>query len=254
MMSSTIKVRLQFLRTALGWAVKQKMLPASPRFPSVKTPRKKPQPVPAESFERVLARADDAPTRALLLCGWLAGLRLAEAFTLEWSPSGAAPHLDLGRDRIILPAELVKGVEDQWVPLDPALREALEALPGDRDGRVFGFTSCHGRPLTAGGFSQRVTELARRAGVRLSYKSLRRGFGCRYAGKVPAQVLQKLMRHASIKTTLDYYANVDDAAEEAVLGPKRNRSRNTTGAGDRQTGDQNGATRYRNEGTGAGGL
>jgi hypothetical protein len=48
--------------------------------------------------------------------------------------------------------------------------------------------------------------------------SLRKGFGCRYAAKVPAQVLQKLMRHSNIKTTMDYYANVDDAVEQAVLG------------------------------------
>jgi integrase len=61
----------------------------------------------------------------------------------------------------------------------------------------------------------------------LTMKSLRRGFGCRYAARVPAQVLQKLMRHASIKTTMDYYANVDDAAMEAVPGAKRNMLRNT---------------------------
>ena len=47
-----------------------------------------------------------------------------------------------------------------------------------------------------------------------------------HAGKVSAQVLQKLMRHASIKTTMDYYANVDDAVMAAVLGAKRNTLRN----------------------------
>jgi integrase len=77
-----------------------------------------------------------------------------------------------------------------------------------------------------GAVSQVICRLARAAGVRLSMRSLRRGFGCRYAGKVPAQVLQKLMRHASIATTVTFYANVDDAAEEAVLGPQRNSSRN----------------------------
>jgi integrase len=66
--------------------------------------------------------------------------------------------------------------------------------------------------------SDRVEALAKRAGVRLNFHTLRKGFGCRYAGKVPAQVLQKLMRHSSIKTTMDYYANVDDAAVRAVLG------------------------------------
>jgi hypothetical protein len=46
---------------------------------------------------------------------------------------------------------------------------------------------------------------------------------------VSAQVLQKIMRHASIKTTMDFYANVDEAAEEAILGPRRNGKRNSPG-------------------------
>ena len=71
-----------------------------------------------------------------------------------------------------------------------------------------------------------MVTLAKRAGVRLTMHSLRKGFGCRYAGKVPAQVLQKLMRHRNIKTTMDYYANVDEAARDAVRG-RRNDLRNT---------------------------
>src|SRR5262249_23239218 len=46
MLPSTIRVRLQFLHTALRWAVKQKLLPEVPAFPSVKVPKKDPQPVP----------------------------------------------------------------------------------------------------------------------------------------------------------------------------------------------------------------
>jgi integrase len=102
----------------------------------------------------------------------------------------------------------------------------LEALP--RHGaKVFRFTNSRGVPLTANGVSQRVSDLAARAGVRLTMKALRRGFGCRYAGKVSAHVLQRLMRHASLKTTMDYYANIDVAVEEAVFGPKRNAQRNS---------------------------
>ena len=81
-----------------------------------------------------------------------------------------------------------------------------------------------GRPLAAGGVSHRVVALAKRAGVRSTMHTLRKGFGCRYAGKVPAQVLQKLMRHRNIKTTMDYYANVDAAVEEAVLGGRREKA------------------------------
>jgi integrase len=163
--------------------------------------------------------------RAYLLCGWLAGLRLNEARALEWEPTDKAPYLDPGRDRIVFPAETVKAAEDQWVPLDPDLWAILDALP--RQGkRVFRF-EVDGREMNHVTLSNRVRELARSAGVKLTYRTLRRGFGCRYAGRVPAQVLQKLMRHANIRVTMDYYANVDDAAMEAVLGAKRNSSRNT---------------------------
>jgi hypothetical protein len=47
---------------------------------------------------------------------------------------------------------------------------------------------------------------------------------------VPAQVLQRLMRHANIATTMGFYANVDDAAMAAVLGSARNDSRNIEGS------------------------
>jgi integrase len=225
LLPSTIKVRLQFLHTALSWAVSQKMLPEVPEFPPVRVPKKDPQPVPLESFERLVAKAPDANMRAYLLTGWLAGLRLGEALLLEREPTEAAPYLDLARDRIVLPAEYVKADKDQWVPLDPALRQALAALP-PHGKKVFRFADWHGKDLTLTGVSNRVIKLAKKAGVKLSMKALRRGFGCRYAGKVPAQVLQKLMRHANIRTTMDYYANVDDAAMEAVLGSQRNGSRN----------------------------
>jgi integrase len=230
MAPSTIRVRLQYLRSAVRWAVSQKMLPECPRFPSVKVPKKRPQPVAVEAFERMLDKAPDEMMRAYLLTGWLAGLRLSEAYELEWEPTEKAPYLDLARDRIVLPAEFAKSVEDQWVPIDPELRLVLEALP--REGaKVFRFVRKDGQPITACTLSWRVIDLARAAGVKLTMHTLRKGFGCRYAGKVPAQVLQRLMRHSDIKTTMGYYANVDDAVMEAVLGPNRNSPRNTRAAG-----------------------
>jgi integrase len=92
---------------------------------------------------------------------------------------------------------------------------------------VFDFRTRWNKPIAKVTASRWVVRLARQAGVRLTMKTLRQGFGCRYAGKVPAQVLQKLMRHSNIRVTMDYYANVDEAAEEAILGPKRNTSRNS---------------------------
>jgi integrase len=93
---------------------------------------------------------------------------------------------------------------------------------------VFHFPSERGERLTTNGVSTLVQKLAKRAGLKLTFKGLRKGFGCYYAARVPAQALQKLMRHANIKTTMDYYANVDDAVESAVR--QRNNSRNNASA------------------------
>jgi integrase len=226
MKASSIHLHLQHLHTALAWAYQQEILTKVPDFPTIKVPRKKPQPIPPESFERLYAQAPDQQMRTYLLAGWLAGLRLTEACILEWERTDEAPWVDLAGDRIVLPAEMVKAVEDQWVPLDPVLREALLALP--RHGkRVFRFIDAtDGHEISPSAVSDRVTRLAKVAGASLTMHSLRKGFGCRYAARVPAQVLKKLMRHASIRTTMDFYANVDEAAMDAVLGDRRNTSRN----------------------------
>jgi integrase len=231
MQPSTVKVRVQFLRTALNWAAERRFLPECPRFPPVKVPKKKPQPVAAEAFERLLSKAPDPQTRVFLLCGWLAGLRLNEALALEWEETAEAPWLDLARDRIWLPAGFVKAVEDQWVPLDAALREALLSLP--RQGRkVFLFVEARsGKPVGDKAVCNRISELAKVAGVRMTMKTLRQGFGCHYAAEVSAHVLQRLMRHSSIRVTMDYYANVDQAVEDAVRTAKRNTSRNSQPCG-----------------------
>jgi integrase len=230
---STIKVRLQFLHTALSWAVKQKLIPECPEFPSVRPPKRKPQPVPVESFERLLSKAEDANMRAFLLSGWLAGLRLNEACALEWEETNETPYIDLARERIVFPAGFVKAVEDQWVPLDSELREALLELP-QHDRKVFRFVDRRSGKLRnlprSVIVSHRISKMARQAGVRLTMKSLRRGFGCYWAARVPAQVLQKLMRHSDIKITMDYYANVDDAVMQAIRGREpslRNTLRNS---------------------------
>lgn len=232
MSAPTIFVRLEFLHTAFSWARVQKLIPAVPTFPKVKVPKKRPQPVAEELVERLLdAAADDVQMAGLLLCMWLAGLRRNEAMELRRQESDRHPWVDFDNCRIRLPAEACKGDKDDWVPLHPDLAEALKAVPTTGP-RVFRFTYANGRPLTPNGLTERIRTLARSAGVRLNFRALRRGFACRLAASVPAQVLQKLMRHSNINTTVSYYANVDEAAEKAILALGRNKSRNTPRKGE----------------------
>jgi integrase len=216
----TIKNYLIALKTALAWAVEQKMLPGLPKFPKVRVPKKKPQPIPAESFEKLLTKAPDDLWRCYLMCGWWAGLRLAEASELRWDPSDSLPWVDFEGNRIMLPAEFAKSAEDQWVPLHPILRQALAALPRTSE-LVFPFRSRRGGGrLTRNGITNRVLAMAKEAGVRLGMHKLRKGFGCRAAkilGKSGAAVLHELMRHSSMQVTMDFYANVDDTLQDAIV-------------------------------------
>lgn len=79
-------------------------------------------------------------------------------------------------------------------------------------------------PLLAAGFAApavaaEVARMAKAAGGKLSMHSLRKGFGCRLAkqpGEGGAAMLHELMRHSSMQVTMDYYANVDDALQDAI--------------------------------------
>jgi integrase len=207
------------LRTALQWAADQKLIASVPTFPAVKVPKLKPQPIREEDWQALYNAAPDDHHRAYLLCGWWGGLRLSEAQHLQWEPSERLPWLDFQRNRVILPAVFAKSDEDQWIPLHPVLRRALEQLP--RIGpAVFPFRSLRGGgPLSDNALGKRVTAIARRAGVRLSMHRLRKGFGCRVAqqlGKGDAPVLHRLMRHSSMQITMDYYASVDDVLQDKI--------------------------------------
>jgi integrase len=215
----TIKNYLINLKTALTWAVSQKLIPELPAFPLIKVPKKKPQPIPAESFEKLVDKAPDASWKAFLLCGWWAGLRLSEAYQLQWDRCDDYPWIDFEWSRIILPAVFVKADVDQWVPLHPVLRQALAGLPRDESAAVFDFRSRSGKPLSRMSVTHHVLALAKKAGVKLSMQKLRKGFGCRVAqqlGRGNAPVLHTLMRHSSMQVTLDYYASVDDALQSAM--------------------------------------
>jgi integrase len=215
---SSIRQYLVNLHTALKWAVDNRYLPAIPAFPKVKVPKRKPKPIDPRDFAKLLAVAPSELWRAYLLCGWLGGLRLSEAAQLRRQPTEEQPWLDLPGDRIWLPAKFTKVAEDQWIPLHPDLRRALEALPDTGD-QIFAFKSRRGGRLTRAGYSQTVLNLAAKAGVKLSMHRLRKGFGCRVAqqlGKGNAPVLHRLMRHRTMQMTMDYYANVDDILAESI--------------------------------------
>ena len=232
MLPSTIKAYLTYIKIALNWAVRMKIIPFRPALPPIKLPKRMPRPVPAEWFDKVLALAPDADYRLLMMFGWYAGMRLRESFLVEWEETQKAPWVDFDNNKIHFPAAFSKSWRDDMVPLDPILKEAILAHPR-RGPRIVVLRNLrNGSVLTPARWrtpSVLFQRLARRAGVPMSFHTLRKGFGCRHAAKQPAQVLQRLMRHARISLTMAFYVNVDDAVMAAILGPQEKRPGNETG-------------------------
>ena len=197
---------------------------------------------------------------------WASGLRLQESLELYWDredklhPILPLPGKGLPVLRIL--AELEKGHADRLLPIAPEFAVFLLETPeGDRTGAVFKLPKqkCRGVAARADWAGRIISAIGSKAGVIVrkdpgdpdkrkfaSAHDLRRAFGSRWAERVMPAVLQQLMRHESIETTLRYYVglNAERTAETcwaSIPGAKhtyaeafvqeRNGSRNTPPAG-----------------------
>ena len=228
---------LRHLRAALAWGVTMGLLP---KVPDMHPPKKakgqtlmRGRPITAEEFDRMLAaapkvRPDDSPAWILYLTGlWLSGLRLEESLILSWDED-APFSVDLTgrRPALRIFAEAQKARRDEVLPMTPDFAQWLLQTPeAERTGRVFKLNGLQtGEPITPGRIGRLVSKIGKKAGVVVnkvagkfaSCHDLRRTFGTRWASRVKPAVLQRLMRHANIATTMGYYVALDagDVADD----------------------------------------
>lgn len=200
-------------------------------------PKRKPSEKAAQNRQEKLAEGAKAAAPSwtrFLNALWWSGLRLGEALTLSWDDerfitvdvSGPRPRLriDAGQD---------KSGEARMLPIAPEFAEKLLAVPkAERTGPVFPLVGLQGDRVTdliyASLVIARIGEAAnvkvdeRMKGSRKVVKfasahDLRRAFGLRWSVRVMPKVLQELMRHADISTTMKFYAGQDVAAMEDAV-------------------------------------
>ena len=239
---------LRQMKASLRWAVLQKLLMECPaiRMPKgTSSGKAKGRPITTEEFERMLSslpkvvEKDQVESWQFLLKGlWWSGLRLGEALKLSWDdPKELMVDLSGKRPFLRIQGESEKGKKDRTLPLAPEAAELLQAVPGfEREGLVFKlkWQRNHGKPARVDTVSPIICEIGMKAGVKVAEKKtasahdLRRSFGLRWADTVKPHILQQLMRHASITTTLTFYvqSNADDMAEAvwAAFAQKRDSS------------------------------
>jgi integrase len=191
---------------------------------------------------------------------WLSGLRLSESLELWWDRDDRL-CVDLSGEfpMLRIPAVCEKGNQDRLLPMAPEFAEFLLAtLEAERTGPVFKPVArrVHGERLGWQVVSRFVCKIGKAAGVKVATKiivdaktgeraevvkyasahDLRRSFGERWATRIMPAVLQALMRHESIETTLRYYVGRNaqntarvlwDAHKTAVCGNTSGNSRQT---------------------------
>lgn len=242
---TTVAAVLRHVKAALSWGVSVGMLAKMPKvnMPKRSKGRKmKGGALVEEQFDRMLAavpkvRPHDAPEWARYLTGlWLSGLRLEESIALSWDQDAPfAIDLSGRHPRFRIKGEAQKSGKDQLLPLTPDFAEFILKTPeSEQHGRVFRLNYAHGAtPLPAAAVGKLVTRIGKKAGVVVgagekrkrdndtgklvavtvkkfaSCHDLRRSFGTRWARRVMPAVLQRLMRHSAIETTMTFYVDLD---------------------------------------------
>jgi len=228
---STLCSALRHIRVLLRWANRNRLLPVLPHIEMPRSAQKaKGRALTTEEVERVLMAVpkvrprDSAPWRLLISGLWASGLRISEALSLQWGEGAVAiVGMETGRPKIRIQAEAQKGGKLTESPCTPEFTELLVSIPEtERRGRVFKVPVQRRE-----GASGVVSKCCKAAGVKGTCHDFRRGFATKWARRLPAQALQRLMRHSAISTTLDYYAVGDIGVEDAIWEGIGNKIGNT---------------------------
>lgn len=168
-----------------------------------------PKPFTRAELDRILTHLDTlhpddrGPLRRATLLGAWAGLRISEAASLGWR------HVDTDSRSALV---LGKGQKTRRVPLATALLEELgEPMPSVR-ANVVTRTDVEWTPGTLG---RKINAAIAAAGVEGTFHKLRHRYGSvAYQRTKDPKALAEVMGHASVSTTMTFYAAAaDDAAQ-----------------------------------------
>ena len=197
------------------------------------------RPLTLEEFERMLAvtskvvGAQHAKLwRDVLRACWSIGLRRSEVLRVSWDDPERIEVLNLNgrRPMIHFPASQHKARRDDTLPLLPEAVAMLKtAARRGKQGQVF--QSLRGKRrgvTTADGVGRMISEIGKRANVVTDTKDgkpiyatahdLRRSLGTRLVeAGVPIPLVQRMMRHRSITTTMEHYVHFSPERLSAQL-------------------------------------
>lgn len=204
----------------------EKSLASSPSSaPSAIAKKQKTAPKKRQSrtWSPVRVKAAAESLRQLLQGLWLSGLRLGEALSLTWDQWADGIRVNVDEDQdvcLMIDGGNQKNRQALTYPVVDDFAEFLLAVPEDkREGFVFNAMGVNGKVCRrVDTVSTWIVDIGKEAKVKVDEKDgsekfasahdIRRAFGTRWAKIVPASLLQQLMRHSSIETTMSFYVNI----------------------------------------------
>lgn len=220
--STSIRTYCKKLKVALDWAGRRHWVHGKVQQPDVpaKTLRKLPkEPLTDEQLSVLFATADALGDGAPLLIRGLAysGMRISEAEELRWDRG--VFRMNLANRTFTVDALGDKAGRDRIVPMTCEFRDLVgEVSPDQRMGYVF-LPECEDRSE----LRQLVLKVGKAVKPSLGRiatpHDYRRTFASKWAMKVQPFILQKMLRHDSLMTTLKFYVNVQALeAAKAIEG------------------------------------
>jgi len=214
---NTVNRDLGNLRIALRRARRWKLITEVPEFEMIRVPEERPNYVPVETFKTLYKACPDDAWRGMISLAYLAGLRREEVLTLRWS------DLDLKGEpaTVTVRATIAKARRADTIPIVPELAELLKRfkvpalrLHGDQgkrprqagsDGLVVPWADS--KSAWYRDWHAILDKIGLERQDHFTFHDLRKSYGTNLAKHVEASVLQRLMRHKSISTTVKHYVD-----------------------------------------------
>jgi len=229
---ATLNLDLSCVLALLNWAARERLIPSNPLQGArkVKLARRHRETAPVEDDVQALLAEARQIERVLILCWADAGMRNGESRQLQW------PWIDRERMEIRLPNDVCKNKRGGVVPMTQRLLEAIDAMPR-RLGSPYVLPNEEGVPYSRVTVCRWMRDLVKRAGVQaapgdesVKPHDLRHGYGTNAAERgVRIEVIQQVLRHASLDQTRDYVQrrpnDLDGARRAFEAGIERDRSR-----------------------------
>jgi integrase len=241
--AATIHGNMAYLKAAFRWAHDQAIIGRMPKIIMPKLPKgankvkvRNAARITTEEFERLLLNCPSNSWKLLVAFAWHCGMRRCEAMAVHGEQIDLAGRVISVPDNkarnqaavvVITPelSEMLKSMFPDGIPHGPIVRQIPKS---DREVSRDFVANISSKALVKG--NSRANKFTGFA----TLHDLRRSYGTRWAARVPAQILKEMMRHADIKTTMEFYADAEQAMMDAVWSKEAilNNTKDHTKAGE----------------------